>query len=75
MDSELPRSLIFHFLKRRFLKIVYRLSHFLRVMINWRQNAGGPSARIEEVIRALRRMGVNPVAGALIVCPTLHISS
>ena len=32
-------------------------------MINWRQNAGGPSARIEEVIRALRRMGVNPVAG------------
>jgi len=44
-------------------------------MINWRQNAGGPSARIEEVIRALRRMGVNPVAGALIVCPTLHISS
>ena len=50
-----------------FILFLLNLIGFLRVMINWRENAGGPSARIEEVIRALRRMGVNPVAGTVLL--------
>jgi len=54
--------------------VLWLISFEFSVMIHWREASGGPNSRIEEVIRALRRMGVNPVAGNFIRIVKNHYS-